>query len=57
MTLYRVARYSKVIEALIKAAENGKEAVAAVEKEEVHLVLLDIMMPEMDKRGKLLKIV
>ena len=32
----------------VLTAENGKEAVAAVEKEEVHLVLLDIMMPEMD---------
>ena len=31
MTLYRVARYSKVIEALIKAAENGKEVVVLVE--------------------------
>ncbi len=32
----------------VLTAENGKEAVAAVEKEEVHLVLLDIMMPGMD---------
>lgn len=31
MTLYRVARYSKVVEALIKAAENGKEIVVLVE--------------------------
>lgn len=31
MTLYRVAKYSKVIEALIKAAENGKEVVVLVE--------------------------
>ena len=31
MTLYRVARYSKVVEALIKAAENGKEVVVLVE--------------------------
>lgn len=29
-------------------AGNGKEAVDMVEREEVHLVLLDIMMPEMD---------
>lgn len=32
----------------VLTAANGKEAVAAVEREEVHLVLLDIMMPEMD---------
>ena len=31
MTLYRVARYSQVIEALINAAENGKEVVVLVE--------------------------
>ncbi|MDE6875844.1 MAG: polyphosphate kinase 1 [Lachnospiraceae bacterium] len=31
MTLYRVAKYSKVIEALTKAAENGKEVVVLVE--------------------------
>lgn len=29
-------------------AENGREAISVVEKEEVHLVLLDIMMPGMD---------
>lgn len=31
MTLYRVARYSRVIEELINAAENGKEVVVLVE--------------------------
>lgn len=31
MTLYRVARQSKVIEALIEAAENGKEVLVLVE--------------------------
>ena len=29
-------------------AYNGKEALCVLEKEDVHLVLLDIMMPEMD---------
>ena len=32
----------------VLTAGNGREAVEVVEKEEVHLVLLDIMMPEMD---------
>lgn len=31
MTLYRMAKYSKVVEALIEAAENGKEVVVLVE--------------------------
>ena len=31
MTLYRLARHSKVVEALIDAAENGKEVVVLVE--------------------------
>lgn len=29
-------------------AYNGKEALSILEREEIHLVLLDIMMPEMD---------
>ena len=31
MTLYRVARHSKIVNSLIKAAENGKEVVVLVE--------------------------
>lgn len=32
----------------ILKAYNGKEALKVLEKEEIHLVILDIMMPEMD---------
>lgn len=31
MTLYRVAKHSKIVKSLIKAAENGKEVVVLVE--------------------------
>ncbi len=31
ITLYRVARHSKIVDALIRAAENGKEVIAVVE--------------------------
>ena len=37
-------------------AYNGKEAVDIVEKEEVHLVLMDIMMPIMDGMQAMVKI-
>lgn len=30
------------------SAHNGKEALAIINREEIHLVLLDVMMPEMD---------
>ena len=32
----------------VEKAYNGQEALACVEREEIHLVLMDIMMPEMD---------
>ncbi len=37
-------------------ASNGKEAVAIIEKNEVHLVIMDIMMPIMDGIQAMLKI-
>lgn len=37
-------------------AFNGKEACRIVEKEEIHLVLMDIMMPEMDGMEAMVKI-
>ena len=32
----------------VEKAYNGQEALACVEREEIHLVLMDIMMPVMD---------
>ena len=32
----------------ILTARNGKEALELLEREEIHLILLDIMMPVMD---------
>ena len=43
LKIYLSAEGYKVFEAY-----NGEEAVAIVDKEDIHLVLLDIMMPEMD---------
>lgn len=37
-------------------AYNGKEALETVKREEIHLVLLDIMMPEMDGIETMVKI-
>ncbi len=37
-------------------AFNGKEALQVIEKEEIHLVLMDIMMPEMDGITAMVKI-
>ena len=37
-------------------AYNGEEAIACVEKEDIHLVLLDIMMPKMDGIAAIAKI-
>lgn len=37
-------------------AYNGKEALEMIEKEEIHLVLMDIMMPEMDGITAMVKI-
>lgn len=37
-------------------AYNGKQALAALEENEVHLILLDVMMPELDGLSATLKI-
>ena len=41
---------------MLYEAYNGKEALQIVEKEEIHLVLMDIMMPEMDGIEAMIKI-
>ena len=43
LKIYLSAEGYKIFE-----AENGKEALAIASSEEIHLVLMDIMMPEMD---------
>lgn len=43
LRIYMTAEGYQVFEAY-----NGKEALAVIEQEEIHLTLMDIMMPEMD---------
>lgn len=38
------------------SASNGKEAVEIVEKETIHLIIMDVMMPEMDGFSAVMKI-
>ena len=40
----------------IVSAYNGKEALEVMEREEIHLIILDIMMPELDGIHALLKL-
>lgn len=40
----------------IFSALNGKEAVEIVEKETIHLIIMDVMMPEMDGFSAIMKI-
>ena len=51
LKIYLSAEGYKVFEAY-----NGEEAVATVDREDIHLVLLDIMMPQMDGITALSKI-
>ena len=51
MKIYLTSEGHNVIEAY-----NGKEAVDIVEKQEIHLVLMDIMMPVMDGIQAMVKI-
>lgn len=41
---------------MLFTAENGEEALAILEKQDIHLILLDIMMPVMDGMTALAKI-
>jgi two-component system, OmpR family, response regulator ResD len=43
LKLYLVKEHFRVLE-----ADNGREALAIVKREVVHLLILDVMMPEMD---------
>lgn len=40
----------------IYEAYNGREALEVIEREEIHLVLMDIMMPELDGIGAMIQI-
>lgn len=40
----------------VRKASNGQEAVEAVQKEEIHLILLDVMMPGLDGIGAAVEI-
>ncbi|MEG1426343.1 MAG: response regulator transcription factor [Oscillospiraceae bacterium] len=48
--------YLGVGEYQIFTAKNGLEAVAGVENNQIHLVLMDIMMPELDGIGAMVRI-
>ena len=41
---------------ILHEANNGREALAVLQQEDIHLVLLDIMMPEMDGMETMVKI-
>ena len=41
---------------VLHEAYNGKEALEVLEREDIHLVLLDVMMPEMDGMEAMVKI-
>ena len=51
LEIYRAAEGYRVLK-----AENGREALSLAAKEEVHLMLLDIMMPQMDGLETLAKL-
>ena len=51
LSIYLVSDGYQVFEAY-----NGKEALAIMKKEDIHLVLMDIMMPEMDGIQTMVKI-
>ena len=51
LRIYLTSEGYRVIE-----ASNGKEAIEAVENNEIHLVLMDIMMPVMDGIQAMVKI-
>ncbi|MCH5341986.1 MAG: response regulator transcription factor [Acetatifactor sp.] len=41
---------------ILHEANNGREALAILQREDIHLVLMDIMMPEMDGMEAMVKI-